>query len=60
MSRITPENARSRARFARPLSSFTPAQRRLLLALLEAGASAPVPAADQWRGPATTRPRART
>lgn len=37
MSRLIPENARSRARLARPLSAFTPEQRRLLLALIEAG-----------------------
>ncbi len=60
MSRLNPQIAQSRARLARPLSSFTPEQRRLLRALIEAGASSPVPAADQRRGPATTRPRART
>ena len=43
MSRIAPENARSRAHLVRSLSDFTPAQRRLLLALIEAGASSPVP-----------------
>ena len=37
MSRLTPENAQRRARPARPLSSFTLEQRRLLLALIEAG-----------------------
>jgi hypothetical protein len=41
MSRLTPENAQKRPRLARPLSSFTPAQRRLLLALIEAGRATP-------------------
>jgi hypothetical protein len=59
MSRLNPESARKRARLARPLSSFTPEQRRLLLALIEAGASSPVPASDLRHGPATTRSRAR-
>ncbi len=36
MSRLTPESARSGAHQARPLSDFTPQQRRLLLALIEA------------------------
>jgi hypothetical protein len=36
MSRLTPERARSRAHQARRLSDFTPPQRRLLLALIEA------------------------
>ena len=36
MSRLTPESARSGTRLARPLSDFTPPQRRLLLALIEA------------------------
>lgn len=41
MPRLTPETASGRARLARPLSSFTPSQRRLLLALIEAGRATP-------------------
>lgn len=52
MSRLNPEPAQQRARLARPLSDFTPEQRRLLLALIEADAA-------QRIGPATSRPRAR-
>jgi hypothetical protein len=51
MPRRTPENAQQRARLARPLSSFTPAQRRLLLALIEAGTPTPPP------GPSGRNPR---
>jgi hypothetical protein len=43
MPRRTLENAQTDARLARPLSSFTPAQRRLLLALIEAGTPTPPP-----------------
>ena len=43
MSRLTPEIAQCRARLARPLSDFTPPQRRLLLALIEAGTAPPSP-----------------
>lgn len=44
MSRRTPPIAQRRARLApRPLASFSPAQRRLLLALIEAGATTPAP-----------------
>jgi hypothetical protein len=51
MPRRTPENAQTGARLARPLSSFTPAQRRLLLALIEAGTFTPPP------GPSGRNPR---
>ena len=43
MPRLSPHNAHKRARLVRPLSDFTPEQRRLLLALIEAGATAGCP-----------------
>jgi hypothetical protein len=43
MRPLIPENAQQRSRLARPLSSFTPEQRRLLLALIEAGTPTPSP-----------------
>lgn len=60
MSRLTPEIALRRARLVRPLSSYTPAQRRLLLALIEADATPPSSVPDPRCGTATTRSRART
>ena len=51
MPRRTPENAQTGTRLARPLSSFTPEQRRLLLALIEAGTPTPPP------GPSGRNPR---
>ena len=56
MPRRTPENAQTGTRLARPLSSFTPEQRRLLLALIEAGTPTPPPAPP---GETRARPTAR-
>jgi hypothetical protein len=43
MRPLIPEIAQQRSRPACPLSSFTPEQRRLLLALIEAGTPTPPP-----------------
>jgi hypothetical protein len=58
MSRLTPENAQRHARPARPLSSSTPAQRRLLLALIEAG-TVTLPPGPSGRNPRQTDGAAR-